>query len=152
MSNALSKYENMKKNLKKHNNFSEKEKEIGDKKIKKESEKFNNETIKAERNNIKEILNNTKDQTIENLKRISEEKKITEILEDLLLKKDYTENDVRITLNKKPELFQNIDMYFIKEKIEELLIIREQQRKYKKVIIEAREAIEITRSSYPFLM
>jgi len=43
-------------------------------------------------------------------------------------------------------------MYFIKEKIEELLIIREQQRKYKKVIIEAREAIEITRSSYPFLM
>ena len=59
---------------------------------------------------------------------------------------------VRIKLNKKPELFQNLDIYFIKEKIEEILIIREEKRKYKKLIKESQEAIKKARLSYPFLM
>jgi hypothetical protein len=152
MSNALSKYLQMKKNLKKHDIFSNDEKEIRDRRMKKEADLLNNEKIKAERNNIKEILIDAKEHKNQNIKRISEEKKITEILEDLLLKKNYTEDNVRITLNKKPELFQNIDMYFIKDKIEEILIIREEQTKYNNVIKQAKKALENAKKKYPFLM
>ena len=58
----------------------------------------------------------------------------------------------RNSLNKNPALFQNLDMYFIKEKIDELLIIREEQRKYNKIVIEAKEALRKVRTNYPFLM
>jgi len=152
MSNSLSKYEKMKSNLKKHGKLSSNAKELRDKKMKEESEKIKMEKIKADRNNIEEIMNDSKEIQGLNKKRISEEKEITEILEDLLLKKNYTEEDVRNSLNKNPALFQNLDMYFIKEKIDELLIIREERRKYNKIVIEAKEALRKVRTNYPFLM
>jgi len=149
---GLSKYEKMKKNLKKTNIITEGDRKQRDRIMKESSEKLKGEMIKAERYNIKEIIEDSKqDKEIVN-KRISEEKEITEILKDLILKQDYSTDAVREALNKKPELFQNLDMEFIKEKIEELLIIKEEKRKYDAIVMKAKEELEKAKRRYNFLM
>ena len=149
---GLSKYEKMKKNLKKNNVITEGDRKQRDRIMKESSEKLKGEMIKAERYNIKEIIEDSKqDKEIVN-KRISEEKEITEILKDLILKQDYSTDAVREALNKKPELFQNLDMEFIKEKIEELLIIKEEKRKYDAIVMKAKEELEKVKQRYNFLM
>lgn len=148
----LSKYEKMKKNLKKNNIITDGDRKQRDKIMKEDSEKLKGEIIKAERYNIKEIIEDSKqDKEIVN-KRISEEREITEILKDLILKQDYSNEAVREALNKKPELFQNLDMVFIKEKIEELLIIKEERRKYDAIVMKAKEEVEKAKKRYNFLM
>ena len=147
---GLSKYEKMKKNLKKNNIITEGDRKQRDKIMKEESEKLKGEQIKAERYNIKEIIDDSKkDKELIN-KRLSEEKEITEILEDLILKQDYSNEAVREALNKKPELFQNLDMVFIKEKIDELLIIKEEKRKYDSIVMKAKEEVEKAKKRYNF--
>lgn len=148
----LSKYEKMKKNLKKNNIITDGDRKQRDKRMKEDSEKLKGEIIKAERYNIKEIIKDSKeDKEIVN-KRISEEREITEILKDLILKQDYSNEAVREALNKKPELFQNLDIGFIKEKIEELLIIKEERRKYDAIVMKAKEEVEKAKKRYNFLM
>ena len=73
-------------------------------------------------------------------------------MEDLILKQDYSNEAVREALNKKPELFQNLDMVFIKEKIDELLIIKEEKRKYDSIVMKAKEEVEKAKKRYNFLM
>jgi len=149
---GLSKYEKMKKNLKKNNVITEGDRKQRDRIMKESSEKLKGEMIKAERYNIKEIVEGSKqDKEIVN-KRISEEKEITEILKDLILKQDYSTDAVREALNKKPELFQNLDMEFIKEKIDELLIIKEERRKYDAIVMKAKLEVEKVKQRYNFLM
>ena len=149
---GLSKYEKMKKNLKKNNIITDGDRKQRDRIMKKDSEKLKGEIIQAERYNIKEIIEDSKeDKEIVN-KRISEEREITEILKDLILKQDYSNEAVREALNKKPELFQNLDMVFIKEKIEELLIIKEERRKYDAIVMKAKEEVEKAKKRYNFLM
>ena len=149
---GLSKYEKMKKNLKKNNIITEGDRKQRDKIMKEDSEKLKGEQIKAERYNIKEIIDDSKkDKELIN-KRVSEEKEITEILEDLILKQDYSTEAVREALNRKPELFQNLDMVFIKEKIDELLIIKEEKRKYDAIVMKAKEEVEKAKKRFNFLM
>lgn len=149
---GLSKYEKMKKNLKKNNIITDGDRKQRDRIMKEDSEKLKGEIIQAERYNIKEIIEDSKqDKEIVN-KRISEEREITEILKDLILKQDYSNEAVREALNKKPELFQNLDMVFIKEKIEELLIIKEEKRKYDAIVMKAKEEVEKAKKRYNFLM
>jgi len=149
---GLSKYEKMKKNLKKNNIITDGDRKQRDRIMKEDSEKLKGEIIQAERYNIKEIIEDSKqDKEIVN-KRISEEREITEILKDLILKQDYSNEAVREALNKKPELFQNLDMVFIKEKIEELLIIKEERRKYDAIVMKAKEEVEKAKKRYNFLM
>lgn len=149
---GLSKYEKMKKNLKKNNIITDGDRKQRDKRMKEDSEKLKGEIIKAERYNIKEIIEDSKqDKEIVN-KRISEEREITEILKDLILKQDYSNEAVREALNKKPELFQNLDIGFIKEKIDELLIIKEERRKYDAIVMKAKEEVEKAKKRYNFLM
>ena len=148
----LSKYEKMKKNLKKNNIITDGDRKQRDRIMKEDSDKLKGEIVKAERYNIKEIIEDSKqDKEIVN-KRISEEREITEILKDLILKQDYSNEAVREALNKKPELFQNLDMEFIKEKIEELLIIKEERRKYDAIVMKAKEEVEKAKKRYNFLM
>lgn len=149
---GLSKYEKMKKNLKKNNVITEGDRKQRDRKMKEDSDKFESEKIKAGRNNIKDIIEDSKHDKEKTNKRISEEKEITEILKDLILKQDYSSDAVREALNKKPELFQNLDMEFIKEKIEELLIIKEEKRKYDAIVMKAKEELEKAKRRYNFLM
>ena len=148
----LSKYEKMKKNLKKNNIITDGDRKQRDKIMKEDSEKLKGEIIKAERYNIKEIIEDSKQDKEKVNKRISEEREITEILKDLILKQDYSNEAVREALNKKPELFQNLDMVFIKEKIEELLIIKEERRKYYAIVMKAKEEVEKAKKRYNFLM
>jgi hypothetical protein len=149
---GLSKYEKMKKNLKKNNIITDGDRKQRDRIMKEDSEKLKGEIIQAERYNIKEIIEDSKeDKEIVN-KRISEEREITEILKELILKQDYSNEAVREALNKKPELFQNLDMVFIKEKIEELLIIKEERRKYDAIVMKAKEEVEKAKKRYNFLM
>ena len=149
---GLSKYEKMKKNLKKNNVITEGDRKQRDRIMKEASEKLKGEMIKSERYNIKEIIEGSKqDKDIVN-KRISEEKEITEILKDLILRQDYSVDAVREALNKKPELFQNLDMEFIKEKIDELLIIKEERRKYDAIVMKAKMEVEKVKQRYNFLM
>lgn len=149
---GLSKYEKMKKNLKKNNIITDGDRKQRDRIMKEDSEKLKGEIIQAERYNIKEIIEDSKeDKEIVN-KRISEEREITEILKDLILKQDYSNEAVREALNKKPELFQNLDIVFIKEKIEELLIIKEEKRKYDAIVMKAKEEVEKAKKRYNFLM
>ena len=68
------------------------------------------------------------------------------------MKQDYSTDAVREALNKKPELFQNLDIEFIKEKIEELLIIKEEKRKYDAIVMKAKEELEKAKKRYNFLM
>ena len=149
---GLSKYEKMKKNLKKNNIITDGDRKQRDRIMKEDSEKLKGEIIQAERYNIKEIIEDSKqDKEIVN-KRISEEREITEILKELILKQDYSNEAVREALNKKPELFQNLDIVFIKEKIEELLIIKEEKRKYDAIVMKAKEEVEKAKKRYNFLM
>ena len=149
---GLSKYEKMKKNLKKNNVITEGDRKQRDIIMKESSEKLKGEMIKAERYNIKEIIEDSKQYKETVNKRISEEKEITEILKDLILRQDYSNDAVREALNKKPELFQNLDMEFIKEKIDELLIIKEEKRKYDAIVMKAKEELEKAKKRYNFLM
>ena len=149
---GLSKYEKMKKNLKKNNIITDGDRKQRDKIMKEDSEKLKGEIIKAERYNIKEIIEDSKQDKEKFNKRISEEREITEILKDLILKQDYSNEAVREALNKKPELFQNLDMVFIKEKIEELLIIKEERRKYDAIVMKAKKEVEKAKKRYNFLM
>lgn len=148
----LSKYEKMKKNLKKNNIITDGDRKQRDRIMKKDSEKLKGEIIKAERYNIKEIIEDSKEDKERVNKRISEEREITEILKDLILKQDYSNEAVREALNKKPELFQNLDVGFIKEKIDELLIIKEEKRKYDAIVMKAKEEVEKAKKRYNFLM
>ena len=149
---GLSKYEKMKKNLKKNNVITEGDRKQRDIIMKESSEKLKGEMIKAERYNIKEIIEDSKQDKETVNKRISEEKEITEILKDLILRQDYSNDAVREALNKKPELFQNLDMEFIKEKIDELLIIKEEKMKYDAIVMKAKEELEKAKKRYNFLM
>ena len=149
---GLSKYEKMKKNLKKDNIITEDDRKLRDRKMKEASDKFESEKIKAERNNIKEIIHDSKEDKEKVNKRISEEKEITEILKELILKQDYSSEAVREALNKKPELFQNLDTLFIKEKIEELMIIKEEKRKYDDIVMKAKDELEKVKKRFNFLM
>lgn len=149
---GLSKYEKMKKNLKKNNVITEADRKQRDRKMNEDSGKFESEKIKAGRNNIKDIIEDSKQDKEKTNKRISEEKEITEILKDLILKQDYSTDAVREALNEKPELFQNLDMEFIKEKIEELLIIKEERRKYDAIVMKAKQELEKVKQRYNFLM
>lgn len=149
---GLSKYEKMKKNLKKNNIITDGDRKQRDRIMKEDSEKLKGEIIKAERHNIKEIIESSKEDKEVINKRISEEKEITEILKDLILNQDYSNEAVREALNKKPELFQNLDMVFVKEKIDELLIIKEERRKYDAIVMKAKEEVEKAKRRYNFLM
>jgi len=148
----LSKYEKMKKNLKKNNIITDGDRKQRDRIMKEGSEKLKGEIIKAERYNIKEIIEYSKEDKEKVNKRISEEREITEILKDLILKQDYSNEAVREALNKKPELFQNLDIGFIKEKIDELLIIKEERKKYDAIVMKAKEEVEKAKKRYNFLM
>jgi len=149
---GLSKYEKMKKNLKKDNIITDDDRKYRDKKMEEDSSKFKSEKIKAGRYNVKEIIGKTKQEKEIVNKRISEEKEITEILTKLILRQDYTNEAVREALNKKPELFQNLDTEFIKEKIEELMIIKEERRKYDNIVMKAKDELEKVKKRYNFLM
>ena len=149
---GLSKYEKMKKNLKKDNIITEDDRKVRDRKMREASDKFESEKIKAQRNNIKEIIEDSKEDKEKVNKRISEEKEITEILKELILKQDYSNEAVREALNKKPELFQNLDTLFIKEKIEELMIIKEEKKKYDDIVMKAKNELEKVKKRFNFLM
>ena len=102
---GLSKYEKMKKNLKKNNIITDGDRKQRDRIMKEDSEKLKGEIIQAERYNIKEIIEDSKqDKEIVN-KRISEEREITEILKDY---KNISNISFGLRLDRLPIISNNI--------------------------------------------
>tara|TARA_B100001989_G_C24443799_1_gene415388 strand:+ start:218 stop:619 length:402 start_codon:yes stop_codon:yes gene_type:complete len=112
---SLEDYEKLKSKLRPRYKKTDKQKNDRDKIINNESKLLESKKMKEE-NDEKEIEETEEQKEL----REKEEKNITKILEKYILEENKEAEEIRRILNKKPELFQNLKMTFIFDKMTEL--------------------------------